>query len=37
MSFTSLALDKSLTNALNALGYDEATPIQLKAIPAILA
>jgi superfamily II DNA/RNA helicase len=37
MSFTSLALDKSLTNALKALGYDEATPIQLKAIPAILA
>jgi ATP-dependent RNA helicase RhlE len=37
MSFTSLALDKSLTNALKALGYDEATPIQLKAIPTILA
>ena len=37
MSFTSLALDKSLTNAVKALGYDEATPIQLKAIPAILA
>jgi ATP-dependent RNA helicase RhlE len=37
MSFISLALDKSLTNAVKALGYDEATPIQLKAIPAILA
>jgi superfamily II DNA/RNA helicase len=37
MSFTSLALDKSLTNAVKALGYNEATPIQLKAIPAILA
>ncbi|NQZ89962.1 MAG: DEAD/DEAH box helicase [Colwellia sp.] len=37
MSFTSLALDKSLTNAVKALGYDEATPIQQKAIPAILA
>jgi ATP-dependent RNA helicase RhlE len=37
MSFNSLALDKSLTNAVKALGYDEATPIQLKAIPAILA
>jgi ATP-dependent RNA helicase RhlE len=37
MSFTSLALDKSLTDAVKALGYDEATPIQQKAIPAILA
>jgi superfamily II DNA/RNA helicase len=37
MSFTSLALDKSLTDAIKALGYDEATPIQKKAIPAILA
>ena len=37
MSFISLALDKSLTNAVKALGYDQATPIQLKAIPAILA
>jgi ATP-dependent RNA helicase RhlE len=37
MSFTSLALDKSLTDAVNALGYIEATPIQQKAIPVILA
>jgi ATP-dependent RNA helicase RhlE len=37
MSFTSLALDKSLTDAVNALGYTEATPIQQKAIPVILA
>jgi superfamily II DNA/RNA helicase len=37
MSFTSLVLDKSLTDAVKALGYDEATPIQQKAIPAILA
>ncbi len=37
MSFSSLALDKSLTSAITALGYSEATPIQQKAIPAILA
>ncbi|NQZ20661.1 MAG: DEAD/DEAH box helicase [Colwellia sp.] len=37
MSFTSLALDKNLTDAVKALGYTEATPIQQKAIPAILA
>jgi len=37
MSFTSLTLDKSLTDAVKSLGYDEATPIQQKAIPAILA
>ena len=37
MSFTSLALDKCLTDAVKALGYDEATPIQQKAIPVILA
>lgn len=37
MSFSSLQLDKSLTDALKAKGYSEPTPIQLKAIPAILA
>jgi superfamily II DNA/RNA helicase len=37
MSFSSLVLDKSLTDALNALGYESPTPIQLQAIPAILA
>ncbi len=37
MSFTSLALDKSLTDAVKALGYDQPTPIQQQAIPAILA
>jgi ATP-dependent RNA helicase RhlE len=37
MSFSSLALDKSLTDAVKALGYEQPTPIQLKAIPAILA
>lgn len=37
MSFSSLALDKSLTDALKALGYQAPTPIQQQAIPAILA
>jgi superfamily II DNA/RNA helicase len=37
MSFSSLVLDKSLTDALKALGYDSPTPIQQQAIPAILA
>ena len=37
MSFSSLALDKSLTDAVKALGYDSPTPIQQQAIPAILA
>jgi superfamily II DNA/RNA helicase len=37
MSFTSLSLDKSLIDALKAKGYTQPTPIQLKAIPAILA
>ncbi|PKG96665.1 DEAD/DEAH box helicase [Paraglaciecola sp. MB-3u-78] len=37
MSFTSLALDKSLTDAVKALGYESPTPIQQQAIPAILA
>jgi superfamily II DNA/RNA helicase len=37
MSFSSLALDKSLTDAVKALGYESPTPIQQQAIPAILA
>ena len=37
MSFSSLSLDKPLIDAIKAKGYTKATPIQLKAIPAILA
>ena len=37
MSFSSLALDKSLTDVVKALGYEQPTPIQQQAIPAILA
>jgi len=37
MSFSSLALDKSLTDAVKALGYESPTPIQQQAIPAISA
>ena len=37
MSFSALALDKSLTDAVRALGYESPTPIQQQAIPAILA
>jgi len=37
MSSSSLALDKSLTDAVKALGYEQPTPIQQQAIPAILA
>jgi ATP-dependent RNA helicase RhlE len=37
MNFSTLALDKSLTDALKALGYESPTPIQQQAIPAILA
>jgi len=37
MSFSSFALDKALTDAVKSLGYTEPTPIQIKAIPAILA
>jgi len=37
MSFTSLALDPTLIKALEQSGYQQATPIQLEAIPAILA
>jgi len=37
MSFSLLALDKYLIDAVKALGYDSPTPIQKQAIPAILA
>ena len=37
MSFSALALDKSLTDAVRALGFESPTPIQQQAIPAILA
>ena len=37
MSFSALALDKSLTDAVKASGYESPTPIQQQAIPAILA
>lgn len=37
MSFSALALDKVLIDAVKALGYDSPTPIQQQAIPAILA
>ena len=37
MSFSSLALDKSLTDVVKSLGYEQPTPIQQAAIPAILA
>lgn len=36
MSFSSLALEKALIDAVIAQGYDSPTPIQLQAIPAIL-
>ncbi len=35
--FNTLGLDKRLKSALHALGYDQPTPIQLKAIPQIIA
>jgi len=37
MSFSTLSLDKSLIDAIKSKGYTQATPIQLAAIPAILA
>lgn len=37
MSFTALSLNSTLVNTLAALGYESPTPIQLEAIPAILA
>ena len=36
MNFSSLALDKPLTDAVKELGYESPTPIQQQAIPAIL-
>ena len=36
MSFSSLGLSDYLLQAVNDLGYEQATPIQLKAIPAVL-
>ena len=37
MSFTSLNLDARLMDGLVASGYDQPTPIQVAAIPAILS
>lgn len=37
MSFSALSLNSTLVNTLAALGYESPTPIQLEAIPAILA
>ncbi|MDT8311632.1 MAG: DEAD/DEAH box helicase [Methylophaga sp.] len=36
MSFLTLGLAEPLTRAINKLGYDQPTPIQLQAIPLIL-
>ncbi|MFA3792279.1 DEAD/DEAH box helicase [Aliiglaciecola sp. SL4] len=36
MRFSSLFLDKSLTDAVEALGYERPTPVQAQAIPEIL-
>ncbi|EGT3624823.1 DEAD/DEAH box helicase [Morganella morganii] len=37
MSFSALSLNSTLVNTLASLGYESPTPIQLEAIPAILA
>lgn len=37
MSFSALSLDSQLVNTLAKLGYQQPTPIQIEAIPAILA
>lgn len=37
MTFSSLKLNQNLTKTLTDLGYDEPTPIQAQAIPAILS
>ena len=37
MEFTNFSLNKAITDAVKSLGYNEATPIQQQAIPAILA
>lgn len=36
MSFASLGLSEALVSAVNALGYTEPTPVQQRAIPAVL-
>jgi ATP-dependent RNA helicase RhlE len=36
MGFVSLGLSQALTNTVHQLGYNEPTPIQLAAIPAVL-
>ena len=37
MTFSELDLNESLVSAVNALGYEEPTPIQREAIPALLS
>jgi len=37
MNFSDFALNKALTDAVKSLGYSNPTPVQEKAIPAILA
>ena len=37
MSFSAISLNSTLVNTLASLGYESPTPIQLEAIPAILA
>lgn len=37
MTFASLGLDRALVDAVREAGYDEPTPIQTQAIPAVLA
>lgn len=37
MSFTSLGLIEPITRAINELGYETPSPIQLQAIPAVLS
>ena len=36
-TFASLGLAPSLVSAVNALGYEEPTPIQTEAIPVLLS
>ena len=36
LSFSDLHLDKQLTTALTAAGYETPTPVQLESIPAVL-
>jgi superfamily II DNA/RNA helicase len=37
MQFSELKLSQSLQKSVQAMGYDEATPIQVQAIPPALA